>query len=254
MSALYPLNIATSLAATILRVGAGVSARPASKQPQQFIELYEFEGCPHCRLVREVLTELDLDAMIYPCPKGGHRYRDKVIDRGGKAQFPYLIDPNTDVEMYESADIIKYLFKTYGERNPPWYWQAVELQRLGSVIASIPRMGLGMVAKPSRLPDQPLQLYSFESSPYARPVRDLLCELEIPYVLRSVGRTQAADWLPPSFRRSSDAVDEPQTRNRIALQARAGVVSIPYLVDPNTGIELAESAKIVAYINDTYRA
>ena len=256
MSALYPLNIATSLAATILRVGAGVSARPASKQPEQFIEIYEFEGCPHCRLVREVLTELDLDAMIYPCPKGGHRYRDKVVDQGGKAQFPYFIDPNTNVAMYESADIIKYLFNTYGERNPPWYWQAVELQRLGSVIASIPRMGLGMTVKPSRLPAEPLQLFSFESSPFARPVRDLLCELEIPYVLRSVGRTQAADWVPPSLRRSSGSGagsdSEPQTRNRIALQARAGVVSIPYLVDPNTGTELAESAKIVAYIEDTY--
>jgi glutathione S-transferase len=254
VSALFPLNIATSLAATLLRVGAGVSARPAANQPEQLLELYEFEGCPHCRLVREVLTELDLDAVIYPCPKGGHRYREKVIERGGKAQFPFFIDPNTDVEMYESADIIQYLFTTYGERTAPWYWQAMELQRLGSVLASIPRMGLGMRVKASRLPAEALQLFSFESSPFARPVRDLLCELELPYVLRSVGRTQAADWVPPVLRRSGESVGVPQTRNRIALQERAGVVSIPYLVDPNTGTELAESAKIMAYINDTYCA
>ncbi len=39
---------------------------------------------------------LDLQAVIYPCPKGGTRFRDRVKRRGGKLQFPYLIDPNTD--------------------------------------------------------------------------------------------------------------------------------------------------------------
>lgn len=27
---------------------------------------------------------------------------------------PYLVDPNTGVAMFESADIVKYLFDTYG--------------------------------------------------------------------------------------------------------------------------------------------
>lgn len=31
------------------------------------------------------------------------------------AQFPYLIDPNTGTEMYESDAIISYLFNTYGD-------------------------------------------------------------------------------------------------------------------------------------------
>lgn len=250
----YPLNITTSLAATFLRGGVGVAAQPAVEAPAKLLELYEFEGCPHCRLVREVLTELDLDAIIYPCPKGGQRFRDKVIAEGGKAQFPYLVDPNTGAAMYESADIVKYLFKTYARRTPPWQWQAIELQRIGSVLASIPRFGLGIRARASRAPEQPLELYSFESSPFARPVRDLLCELEIPYVLRSVGRTQLADWMPPALRRSLGDNAEPSTRNRIALKARAGLVSIPYLVDPNTGTELAESADILTYIEETYAA
>jgi glutathione S-transferase len=29
------------------------------------------------------------------------------------AQVPYLIDPNTGVEMFESAEIVEYLEKTY---------------------------------------------------------------------------------------------------------------------------------------------
>ena len=253
MPFLYPLNIASSVLASAMRGGVGVNTTPATRQPEQLLELYEFEGCPHCRLVREVLTELDLDALILPCPKGGHRYRDDVIERGGKAQFPYLVDPNTEVEMYESADIISYLFNTYAGRTVPLHWQWVEVQRFSSILASIPRMGLGMSAKASRPPDKPLELYSFESSPFARPVRDVLCELEIPYVLRSVGRAQAADWLPPALRRSMGAPAEARTRNRKLLQARTSVVSIPYLVDPNNNTELAESADIIDYLNRTYR-
>ena len=33
--------------------------------------------------------------MIYPCPKGGTRFRPEIRRRGGKEQFPYLVDPNT---------------------------------------------------------------------------------------------------------------------------------------------------------------
>ena len=252
MNIFYPLNIATSLAATALRGGVGVATEPAALQPEHLLELYDFEGCPHCRLVREVLTELDLDALIKPCPKGGHRFRDEVIRRGGKAQFPYLVDPNTETEMYESADIVKYLFATYAQRAVPWHWQIIELQRVSSVLASIPRMGCGISAKASSAPQQPLELYSFESSPFARPVRDLLCELEIPYILRSVGRAQAADWVPPVLRRNMALNDEPQTRNRIALKAKAGVVTVPFLVDPNTDTQLSESEDIIDYLKDTY--
>src|SRR4051812_6837887 len=91
------LDVATSLAATIARFGAGLSASHASaaQQPEKLLELYEFEACPFCRKVRGALTAFDLDAMIYPCPRDGTRFRPDVERRGGKAQYPYLIDPNT---------------------------------------------------------------------------------------------------------------------------------------------------------------
>ncbi len=44
-----------------------------------------------------------------PAPNGG-AVSTGGGERGGKAQFPYLVDPNTGVEMYESLDIIDYLF------------------------------------------------------------------------------------------------------------------------------------------------
>jgi glutathione S-transferase len=246
------LNVASSMLSTALRTGMGIATRPAARQPAQLLELYEFEGCPHCRLVREVLTEMDLDAHIYPCPKGGQRFRPRVQQLGGKLQFPFLVDPNTSTAMYESADIIRYLFATYGDGEAPLHWKLVELQRIGSTLATLPRMGAGVRSRPSKEPAQPLELYSFESSPFARPVRDSLCELELPYLLRSVGRSRSGDWVPPALRDAFSITAEPGTRNRQLLLERAGRISIPYLVDPNTGQELAESADIVEYLNQTY--
>ncbi|WMV54822.1 hypothetical protein MTR67_048207, partial [Solanum verrucosum] len=56
---------------------------------------------------------------IYPCPKGSVRHREMVRRLGGKEQFPFLVDPNTGTSLYESGDIVKYLFHQYGQgRNP----------------------------------------------------------------------------------------------------------------------------------------
>ena len=44
--------------------------KPFINRPQKLLELYEFEGCPFCRKVREAISVLDLDVTIYPCPKG----------------------------------------------------------------------------------------------------------------------------------------------------------------------------------------
>ncbi len=246
------LNLLGSLAATAMRTGMGVLTQPATVQPEQLLELYDFEGCPHCRLVREALTELDLDALILPCPKRGQRFRPKALELGGKAQFPFLVDPNTGTQLYEAADIIAYLYQTYGNRNLPWPWQALELQRVSSMFAVLPRFGAGTYARASTAPEQPLELYSFEASPFARPVRETLCELEISYRLRSVGRNNLSDWLPPALRDSMGVQPRPTTRNRRELLERAERLSIPYLVDANTHTEMDESSRIVAYLETAY--
>uniref|UniRef100_A0A453RSG3 GST N-terminal domain-containing protein n=1 Tax=Aegilops tauschii subsp. strangulata TaxID=200361 RepID=A0A453RSG3_AEGTS len=88
-------------------------------RPAKPIEIYEFEGCPFCRKVREMVSVLDLDVLYYPCPKGSPTFRPKVLEMGGKRQFPYMVDPNTGVAMYESDDIINYLAKTYGDGSVP---------------------------------------------------------------------------------------------------------------------------------------
>jgi len=224
-------NVGSSLAVTLIRGGAGMSVGALSERPAQPLQLYEFEACPFCRKVREVLSILDLSVEIYPCPKGGERYRPEVVRRAGKEQFPWLVDPNTGVEIYESDEIVRYLFENYGEGGIPWTHAVPVLATATAIMASLPRAGKGGFAQASQAPSQPLALWSFEASPFCRIVRETLCVLEIPYVLHNVAKGS------PS---------------REAFVRQSGMMQVPYLVDSNTGTEMFESADIVAYLETTY--
>ncbi|MGH8454104.1 MAG: glutathione S-transferase N-terminal domain-containing protein, partial [Nevskiales bacterium] len=98
-------------------------------------------------------------------------------------------------------------------------------------LASAVRMPHGLRARPSKAPAKSLELFSYEASPYSRLVRELLDELELPYLLRNCGQ---------------------HGRNRSELMARAGKVQMPYLIDLNSGKEMFESADILRYLNQTY--
>jgi glutathione S-transferase len=245
------VDVLSSTLASTLRFWRGTNARGSVRQPARPLRLYEFEACPFCRLVREALTELDLDALIHPSPHGGRRFRPKVAQLGGKQQFPFLVDPNTGESMYESADIIDYLYRTYGGRPaPPRLLRTLDVT--SSVLASVPRLRAGSQARPSKAPKRPLELFSFESSPYSRRVRELLCELELPYLLRSTGKARWQDLGPPILREKLFPELPVVGRTRPELLERAGKVQVPYLVDPNTGIEMFESQAIREYLLDTY--
>jgi glutathione S-transferase len=248
---LETVDVLGSTLASTLRFWRGTNARGSVRQPARPLQLYEFEACPYCRLVREALTELDLDALVYPSPHGGRRFRPKVAQLGGKQQFPFLVDPNTGESMYESGDIIAYLYRTYGGRPAPTHLLRT-LDVTSSVLASVPRLRAGSHARPSKAPKRPLELFSFESSPYSRRVRELLCELELPYLLRSTGKARWQDLGPPILRAKLFPDLPVVGRTRPELLQRAGKVQVPYLVDPNTGIEMFESQAIREYLLDTY--
>ena len=226
------LDVSSSMAATLARGAQGMRVRRLGPRPATPVILYEFESCPFCRKVREALTVLDLDADIRPCPKGGRRFRPELVARGGKAQFPYLVDPNTGKEMYESDDIVKYLFAEYGEGPPPAVLLGGWAALTGS-LASALRLGLGTEVEPSRAPEKPLELWSFEASPFCRIVREKLCTLELPYRVHNVGKGSP---------------------RRAAFVERSGRMQVPYLLDPNTGAALFESDAIVAYLAREYGA
>lgn len=248
----YSLDVASSLMASVSEQGRGIATTAAGRQPAELLELYDMEGCPFCRVVREALTDLDLDAMVYPCPKGGSRYRPLVERLGGRQQFPFLMDPNTDELMYESLDIINYLYQQYGSKPAPNALLVKSVRTAASAAASLWRAGRGVRAATSEPVEQPLELYSFEGSPFARLVRERLTELEIPYILRQCGRTTGLDWVLPPLRERLRPDYEPEQRNRRELLDRSGRVAIPYLIDRNNGQEIYESARILRYLDKHY--
>ena len=67
--------------------------------------------------MREVLCELDLPYELRSTGKGSPR-RAELQQLSGKTTAPCLVDPNTGGEggttMGESADIVEYLWTTYG--------------------------------------------------------------------------------------------------------------------------------------------
>lgn len=211
----------------------GTVNRPDSIGNPPKLKLYEFEACPFCRRVREAMTELDLSSEVYPCPKGSRRHREIVRKTGGKEQFPFLVDLNNDVSMYESGDIVRYLFQQYGLGRSPSFG-LLESTAFTGWVPTLLRAGRGMtlwdraVIEP---PSKMMELFSYENNPYARIVRETLCELELPYVLHNVGEGSS---------------------NIELIMTASGSKEVPYLVDPNTGSQMGDYKKILSYLFQTY--
>ncbi|KAF9615285.1 hypothetical protein IFM89_022612 [Coptis chinensis] len=243
------LEVATSSLSSLARFpwgsrsiyGNSPDPEIAAEDPPVHLQLFEFEACPFCRRVREALTELDLSVQVYPCPKGSVRHREVVRQLGGKEQYPFLVDPGSGVSMYESGDIVKYLFEQYGGSRSP----SVGLLESYSAfdgsstlftgwMPTVLRAGRGMTFWEKARKDSPpkmLELFSYENNPYARIVREALCELEIPYILHNVGKGSI--------------------RYKLLLQT-SGSIEVPYLIDPNTDSQIGNYEKILSYLFMTY--
>ncbi|HJN76729.1 MAG TPA: glutathione S-transferase N-terminal domain-containing protein [Myxococcota bacterium] len=224
------LQVASSSLACVPRWPMGMYVGQLGPRPEQRFVLYEFEACPYCRKVREALTMLDLEVEIRPCPKGGERFRPAVVARG-KSMFPFLVDDNTGEAMWESNDIVAHLYRNYGVTAPPLMLRLGPLTNLLCSLAGLFRPGFGYSARPSREPALPLELWSFDISPFCRLVREELSALELPHILHNVGK---------------------RSPSRPAFVQRSGRMMVPYLLDPNTGAEMFESAEIVDYLRRTY--
>ena len=248
--------------AKLSRAGARVAiARVAGKRlaeaselgprPATPIEVFEYEGSPYCRKVREAAAVLDLDVLYRPCPSGEAFYRPAAKAEGAKT-FPYMKDANTGAAMTESDDIVEYLFRNYGPRagdpdvddmdattlGVPFMLRRGGITNLTCYAAALARLK-GLKARPSRAaaaaaagtPVEPLALWTYEASPFTKEVREVLTELAIPHVVRYCPRGSA---------------------KRDELLAKTGTFQVPFLEDPNTGVEMFESAAMVEYLEATY--
>lgn len=247
------LDIASSVLASTLRGWRGSMASRQVQQPDQLPEIYDREGCPACRLVREACTELNLDVKIIPVPEGGSRFLPQLQALSGSDQVPFLHDPNTNTKLGGAEPIVSYLFQHYAGKDAPGPLQASGINLLRSRLASLARKRQGVRAVSSTPAEQALTLYSFESSPYSRIVREKLSELELPYTLINIGKQQRADIGPSNFRLHLGPYRPLPNTKRSEFMARHGNVQVPYLIDPNTGVDMFESADILRYLEQTYQ-
>jgi len=164
--------------------------------------------------------------------------------------FPFLVDPNKNVKLYNSDDIIRYLWATYGVKAiAPLnykiaYWGpflGISLHLCGIFR---PCVDMGILRAASKKPKEPLELWGYEASACVKRVRETLTMLETPYLMHVM------PW-GSSEKRKAFTIE-----NKCKLSAarlKLGLVKVPFLKDPNTGTELFESTEIVKYLHATYK-
>lgn len=257
---IHQIKVLQALASAVTEGGRGTSGTPYPKQPEKLLILYEFEGSPFCRRVREVLTLLNLDYLVYPCPKGGQKYRPLVKQLGGKTQFPFFIDENTGTRLYESQDIIHYLFRYYGKtgKTPKRYshYPKIPVAAFAGTLINGARgvwINQSIVNRPE--PKQLIELWGFEASPYTRIVRSKLTELELPFIFHNVAKERWQDQGLAKLRLKPGKY-QPLVggKREQVLQVMGKNIQVPYLFDPNTNVKMFESKDIVKYLKRQYGA
>ena len=208
----HQIKVAQSLLSSLAAGGRGTSGTPHPIQPDKILKLYEFEGSPFCRRVREVLTTLNID------------YLFKHYGHSGKTPKKYSHYPKIPVAALAGTII-------NGARGV-WVNQAI-LQR--------------------EAPQQLLELWGFEASPFTRIVRAELTELELPYKFHNAAKERWQDQGPAVLRlKPGKYTPLAGGKREQVLKVMGNNIQVPYLVDPNTGVKLFESAEIVKYLKQQY--
>lgn len=207
------------------------------KRPEQPLILYEYEGSPFCRKVREALSMLDVTCELRPCPGARSGFSRQLAERTGRMTVPYLIDPNSEKEMFESDDIVDYLFETYGPGKAEVPFSLRE--PTSTVTGSYATMFRGLAgatpdpaARPENTERKALELWGYDASPFVKVVREKMCSLMLPHVMVPCARGSA---------------------NRDVMMEQTGVqFQVPFLRDANTGVEMFEAAEICKYLDAVY--
>jgi glutathione S-transferase len=83
-------------------------------EEQPALTLYRLQACPFCERVVRALDDHDLAYQSRFVPPL-HSERDVVKRLAGTRIVPVLVDERTGVTMAESANIVEYLDRTYGD-------------------------------------------------------------------------------------------------------------------------------------------
>ena len=223
------------------RIRDSSSVLQDAPRPAKPLILYEYDASPFCKRVRETINLLDLTVEYRPCPGARAGFSDELLKRTGKRTVPYLVDPNTGFETFESSDQIDYLLKTYGPQDDTYdklaLWPitfesfSISTSTLAALLRDMPGSRRQLNSRPDNEKMKPLKLWGYECSPFVRPVREKLCSLCLPHEMISCARGSV---------------------NRDRMMAAVGRFQVPYLEDPNTGIAMFEGPEIVEYLEKVY--
>lgn len=245
-TALKVWNVVGNSVATALRVGRGSRVANCAQyggaieppRPGQPLVLYSYEGNQFCRLVREVLTELDIVYELRSAGKESPRRSELGYITGGSSQCPYLVDPNTGVDMAESRDIVEYLYKTYARWTPPTelleYMSESVMPLLKPVFQTMAPLQAGSSQEDKGAYEQgaadakqqieadiqanAVVVYTYELSPFCLEATDLLTRMGVAFKEVSLGK----EWLP-------GLITPEGAQTRAALLEVTGQSSLPHV-------------------------
>mmetsp|Transcript_22838 Transcript_22838/g.64649 ORF Transcript_22838/g.64649 Transcript_22838/m.64649 type:complete len:539 (+) Transcript_22838:144-1760(+) len=256
-------DVFTSGLTSMCRLPNGVNAMSTSEHSSQsaptltqlpkFKRLYDIENSRACRQIRELITRYDICIEeVVPATTasanlpGGYAIPALVVEQ-------IVAETNKPERLILNGvqEITVYLERIFGPskqkkiiRDDDVVAQVMDKAQdavdvLGSFVAGVFRSGRGEVLSPAALSNEldstrkPLILYSYEGNQFCRLVREVLTELNIVYELRSVGK-----WSP--------------RRSELAVRRSDGSTQCPYIIDPNTGVEMGESKDIITYLYKNY--
>jgi glutaredoxin len=240
--------------AFLCRIGRGTRVSPAASasvptvpRPQQPLVLYSYESNQFCRLVREVLTELDIPYQLRSAGKESPRREELAATSvNGSTQCPYLLDPNTNTAMAESADIIRYLYQTYALWTPPnelLQWASEFILPLAKPLFGVlaplqagasnkenadayrERIAIAQAEIESTIRSAPVVVYTYGLSPFSFETKALLDSLGVAYKEVSLG----AEWIPGLIQAGG-------SETRAALLEMTGQSSLPHIFIGGTSI------------------
>ena len=220
-----------------IRLRDSSSVLDDTMQPEKTLVLYENESSPYCKRVREMMNLLDITYECRPCFEANRNAWGVESDR----PLPYLYDPNTDETIFGDDEIINRLLEQYGpsvsrfDRKALWPIEFKAFSVLTSQFTSLLRGNPASTQQSNARPDndrmKPIELWGYECSPFVRPVKEKLSALGLPHRVVSCSRGSS---------------------NRDKMVAKTGTFQVPFIVDPNTNIEMFEGSEIVEYLNAVY--
>jgi hypothetical protein len=198
-----PLDTLTSGLASIVRVGenglAGVTVASNTKAADDIrLKLYDIENSRSCRVIRELVTELDLVVEIIPVAASS----SNTLPDG--AEVPCLVAslPGGEEKVLSGVFYVtEFLKQSFSEgtsdvSKESSFEGVIQALAPASLFATTAlRTGRGSAVTPAATssarvnrPQQKLILYSYEGNQFCRLVREVLTELDIAYELRSAGK------------------------------------------------------------------